>query len=171
MGADDPTNRYEPPVEDLSDVAAAESTGAWPFAYPAPRRLPTSALGLHLARVGAPGYLTGVADVVEGEVHRRLTEHASREPARLVVDGSPKAMAWMLGELGYAVTTPDDMRVTRENIAQDIAEQVPGGGEALEWFDSAPSEKDAGGLYDLARRAFLAGYRAAQKLCNEGMNP
>jgi hypothetical protein len=103
-----------------------------------------------------------IESLIETEVRARVAVYAAREPARIVIDNDPVAMANVLRMMGYTVTTPSDARAASDNLAQDIAEQVPGAVEARAWFDSAPSEKDAGGLYDFARRAFLAGYRAGR---------
>lgn len=48
-----------------------------------------------------------VMEMVESLVQERVTAYAAREPARLVIDGDPVAMANVLSKLGYTVFAPD----------------------------------------------------------------
>lgn len=108
----------------------------------------------------------GVREYIEERCHRAVAEYAAREPARLVIDSNPVAMANALTMLGWQVFGPDDpviapdhleqIKAMRLNLAQDEAEHVPGAREAARWFDS--TQLDAEKPVDNARRAFLAGY-------------
>lgn len=44
-----------------------------------------------------------VMEMVENLIHERVALYASREPARIVIDGNPVAMANVLSKLGYVV--------------------------------------------------------------------
>lgn len=48
-----------------------------------------------------------VMEMVENLIHERVALYASREPARIVIDGNPVAMANVLSKLGYTVFAPD----------------------------------------------------------------
>lgn len=48
-----------------------------------------------------------VEQLIHDLVQERVTAYAAREPARLVIDGDPVAMANVLSKLGYTVFAPD----------------------------------------------------------------
>jgi hypothetical protein len=138
------------------------------------RRHPTSRTLVHI------DVLQGVAETVQRLVNERVAEYAAREPARIVIDGNPTAMANMLTKLGYTVFAPDfvfevppdwllQINAMRANLGQDIAEMVPGASQAVDWLDR--TQLDAEKPVDNVRRAFLAGYAEAARISAEGDNP
>lgn len=112
-----------------------------------------------------------VAHLIEQIVQFRLSELRYTVPHLVArIDGDPVMMANLLSKLGYTVFAPDhvfevppdwllQINRMRENLAQDIAEQVPGAQEAADWFDR--TQLDAEKPVDNVRRAFLAGWHAA----------
>lgn len=112
-----------------------------------------------------------VAHLIEQIVQFRLSELRYTVPHLVArIDGDPVMMANLLSKLGYTVFAPDhvfevppdwllQINRMRENLAQDIAEQVPGAQEVADWFDR--TQLDAEKPVDNVRRAFLAGWHAA----------
>lgn len=84
-------------------IAGVQMADEAPLAWQHP---PATAVGQYLRHVGAPAYVAEMADIVEQEVQRRVTEYAAREPARISIAESPDAMADMLRKLNYRVVEP-----------------------------------------------------------------